>query len=312
LESLKAIRELTKLLGPPIRSGREYRFCSPFQEHFKNPLEPDEGHHLYVNPDKKVWICYKSSLAGSLKNLFERLNAEFEDDGEPDPISLDDLKKRLAALHSRSPTEIVQRAPLPEWAVPAVLGTSACNYLFKRGLTMDDIDTYRIHQGTGEHVNWVVMPTFGEDGQSDFWAARCITEKRYLNPKSPRKWHVGYLHIALKTSRDLVVLCEGAFSAIAAGRNAVCTYGKFVTDEQLWRLYNADIGELAIALDPDAKVEAMDTIAKAIRMGFRKVSYVAMPEGFDPADLGRDLFAEYLKVREVMTPVKVLRNKFER
>jgi hypothetical protein len=316
LERSKVIRDLIPILGDPQRAGKEYRFNSPFNEHFSDPSKDDNGYHLYVNPDKGVWICYKSSLSGGIKKLLKLLNATPSDDDDyfapVEKPSLDDLAAQIRAMKKGPRDAGMKCAELPEWYCGVVPGSSAYEYLTGRGLSQEDIELYKIGQGSGERTGWVLLPTFDEDGKCEFWVSRSTTEKRYLNPKIPRKWHVGYLNIAKKYSPDMVILCEGAFSAIAAGKDAVCTYGKFVTDEQVRRIHHAGFKEIVIALDPDASEEALDTVGKCIRIGFPKVSYIELPRGFDPADIGREMFREYVYYREPMCRTAILEHKVRR
>lgn len=291
------VRLLTKHLGEPIAGGsQEIRFCSPFTSHFRNPNKSDREFHLYVNLRKGKFFDFRSELCGSVSYLYYLLGEAY--DSEPISVPpLDELRSRFENL-DRIQTFVLPIADLPEWYTPVHAGSWAYFYLLGRGLTDGDIAAYRIGEGYDDDGEYkVVIPSFGQSGECEYWVARTVNQfskRRYTNPVVNRRYHLGFLHTAIRCSPRSVVLCEGVFSALIAGRDAVASYGKFVTNDQLHRLWRVGVRDLRIALDGDAEREAMETALRAGRMGFT-TSIIKMPKDKDPADLGRQQFRTLLE-----------------
>jgi len=301
------IRILSSHLGDPILGGnQEVRFNSPFQHRFPDPSKSDTSGHLYVNSKKGKFYCYKSGLCGSISYLFYLLGEA----RDSDPIRvapIDQLRERLKNL-DKMQQFVLPVAELPEWYNFVIRGSVVHKYLIGRGLTDDDIAWYKIGEGFVDDDWKVIIPSFGLTGECEYWVARTADPEnkfRYKNPSVNRRYHVGFLYSALKVTRH-IVLCEGVFSAIVAGRDAVATYGKFVTNDQLNRIWNAGIREITLALDGDAMRESVDTAERAIAIGFQ-TSIVELPLDEDPADMGRDRFRQLLQKAYKVSDTKLLR-----
>lgn len=286
-------QKLLARLGQPLPGGGgELRYNSPFTAQFKKHAgQVDTKHHLYVNFESKKFICYKSGIAGSLTYLFVLLGEVF-DESMPEVVDWDEFKRRVQSVGE---AKQIPRADLPEWYAPVVWGGPVHKYLQKRGVTDDDVNYYRIGQGVGEFTGWVIVPSFDVDGKCEYWVSRRIKEGRgpkYRNPGSERRFHVGFLYNALQYTRTVIV-CEGVFSALAAGRDAVASFGKYVADTQLAKMQKAGVTGVILALDGDAWKETVDTARRCYRMGFA-TWILPMPVEYDPSDMGRASFREYL------------------
>lgn len=286
------LRQLSKALGSYRTAGSsEYTFCSPFVS--------DRKYHMYVNPKTGKFIDYKSGKAGSLTYLCTLLGIQPEDfDGPPTAISVEDLRHRMEALGKPLKVPI---AELPEWYSPVVPGSRVHEYLLGRGVGDEDIDYYRIGQGRGDFTGWLIIPSFNADGQCEYWVSRrCRTPKygaKYRNPPTGRTFHVGFLHNALQHGRT-VILTEGVFSAIIAGRDAVASFGKYVTAVQLAKMRELGVTGIMVALDGDARKEGIDTAQRCYRMGFA-TWLLLLPVDKDPADMGREPFRAYMTANAV-------------
>jgi hypothetical protein len=286
------IRNLATVLGDPsgTETSDEVRFSSPFREKFKDSRQEDKKKHLYVNPRKGKFVCFKSGMSGSMGYLLRLLGL---DESEA-PVSQEDfqtLRDRALKLGFSPPVSALPTSDLPEWAIPVDAGSEVHRYLHSRGVTDDDIRYYRIHEGVGDHRGWVVVPSYVR-GRCEYWVSRSTRRKVYLNPEVDRRRHVVFLERALENSNPLgsVIVCEGVFSALAAGRDAVATLGKLVTDPQLRRMWDHGVRSVTIALDDDAWKESLDTAERCLRIGYDAVFIVPLPTGQDPSDMGREAF----------------------
>lgn len=274
------------------------RFNSPFTTKFrKNPGKRDSAHHLYVNFDRGKFICYKSGMAGSLSYLLMELG-EAEQDAGTDVPDWTTLKHRLESLDGH--TFETPRADLPDWYSPVAFGSCVHHYLRGRGVTDEDIEYYKIGQGVGDFAEWLVVPSFDRDGECEYWVSRRITSgkgPKYKNPVVSRRYHVGFLYKAVQVSTT-VVLCEGVFSSIIAGRDSIVSFGKYVTDIQLSKMRLAGVRGVVLALDGDAWRETVDTAERCYRMGF-ETWVLPMPFEEDPADMGREAFRTRLQTQSI-------------
>lgn len=287
--------KLVSHLGHPLHGGgAEMRFNSPFKERFrKHPGKADSDHSMTVNFQRRKFMCHKSGVAGSLSYLFVLLG-EILSDTPPEVPEWDRLKAKIKNLGKLQKEDF--NAELPEWYGPIVRGGAVHRYLARRGVTDDDIDYYRLGQGEEEFASWVVIPSFDREGHCEYWVSRRIWNgkgPKYRNPTTPRRYHVGFLYQAVKNSTT-VVMCEGVFSALAAGRDAVATYGKYVAETQLAKMRSAGVTGVVVALDGDAWKETVDTAERCYKMGFATWA-LPMPLEYDPADMGRAAFREYME-----------------
>jgi len=282
------VAALTEVLGPPSpTSSGELCFPSPFTDGI------DKKKHLYVNVSKGVFCDFKSGQAGTLQYLAFLLAVDLDQAPRPRLDPLDDLKAQILQLGSAA--EFVRpTADLPEWYQPVCPGSEVHRYLVERGLNRSDIDYYGIGegkpgQGEEDHRGWVVLPSLNRHGKCEYWVSRNVRQKAYRNPKVDRRHHVCFLEKALEYSPGEVIVCEGIFSAIAAGRDAVAALGKLVTDSQLNTMYQAGVRRVTVALDGDAWKETLDTAERCLKIGMQ-ARVVPLPTNKDPADIGREQF----------------------
>lgn len=289
------VQMLISVLGEPTpTSTGELRFKSPFTHKFKNPFKEDGKKHLYVNVSRRVFFCFKSGIAGSLNYLFALLGAELQEASVNVETTLDDLRQRISSIGTPQEKFTIPRAELPEWYQPVTSGSAVHRYLRERGVPDVDIIWYNVGEGTGEMDGWVILPNLSKSGECEYWVARNIHRKIYHNPSVDRRFHVLFLEKALSVSPGEVTVCEGVFSALAAGRDAVAALGKFITDDQIRRMWDAGVRKVNLALDGDAWEETLDTAERAVIMGL-EVNIIPLPADMDPGDMGREQFTSYKK-----------------
>lgn len=281
------VLELADVLGEPTPAGgHEMRFESPFTDGI------DKNKHLYVNVVKGKFIDFKSGIAGSLTYLHKILGVDGDLEHYVFAKGLDTitaLKEKLDSL-GREEEWKLETAELPDWYAPVSRGSTVHQYLTDRGVSEEDIRYYRLGEGNEDHRGWCVLPSFSRDGVCQYWVSRNVEQKMYRNPTVDRRFHVCYLDNAMENAEDHgVVVCEGLFSAIAAGRDACATLGKFVTNAQITVMHARGVDLVTLALDGDAWEETLDTAERMLKIGMR-VKVMALPESKDPADLGRQSF----------------------
>ncbi len=156
------------------------------------------------------------------------------------------------------------------------LARSAKKYLKGRGFSTWHWKWYRL--GIAPSQGWrVIIPI-----EQDYWQARAIHDwdaPKYLNPKD-EAGDVIFNSSALDLY-DQVVICEGAFSAMAVGENAVALIGKEPTRSKIERLMATDVEKYIIALEPN-EYNTMRKLADALSRSDKQVEIWAYDAG-DPA-----------------------------
>ena len=81
-----------------------------------------------------------------------------------------------------------------------------------------------------------------------------------------------------------IVLCEGAFDAIAIRRNAIPLYGKFPSKTLVKRLVEKKVKKVYVALDEDAKKDAVKLSKFLMDNGIE--TYLLDMNDKDPSEIG--------------------------
>jgi DNA primase len=174
-------------------------------------------------------------------------------------------------LNNDSPTiDCKDDVLLPPDMVKAFNSEKARRYLLSRGVDEQLSEKFRIkycpyNLTIGDKVfktaNRVLFPIYNIDGKLTSWVARSIYSNvvpKYLFPIGFKSAEHLY-NINNITDDNYIILCEGVFDVIGWVRagidNAVASFGKKFSDEQLKILLKLKKDNLFIAFDSDAKKE---------------------------------------------------------
>lgn len=223
------------------------------------PFCDDKKQHLYVSLVKQAAHCFKCEWAGSHYELVKEVSGAasalevWQELRRPRQTAADFISI-ADRLDEKRKLPVVESYQLPDWYVPFSdinLDDSypgiILNYALKR-LSYADIIRYGIgycSDPTNPLAFRLIVPV--EDG---YYQARAInkhSKQKYLNPVVEIAGRL-FNYRALELYND-VIICEGAFSAIAAGKNAIATLGKRATPAQLRRLAASDVSTFTIAYD---------------------------------------------------------------
>ncbi len=283
----------------------EYEFNCPFC-----PLKGrgvDRGHHLGINLEKKKFHCFLCGTGGPLEYLHKLLGIEVVE-GIPDTL---ELRRKLYSL-GRAVEEEMVTSGLPEDYIPVTPNTIAYYYLTSpkpigRYMPPEDIQFYRIGYGMRERRGRVIVPTYRND-RCVYWVARKYSGDGppYLNPSSPKKWHIFNLD-RVENVYSEVIICEGVFSAWAAGRNAVATLGKDFTHEQVNLLSAAKFERYYVGYDDNAREEALELCAGLWARNHMVYLIDIRPGEGDPDDMGSVLFHARKAEAQMFDPEKALK-----
>jgi len=155
-----------------------------------------------------------------------------------------------------------------------------------RGLRPEDIVKYNIgYCEDGEYRDKIIIPSYDERGKLNFFVGRSFyqTQYKHKNPKVSKDI-VGF-ELLINWDTPLV-LCEGAFDAIAVRRNAIPLFGKSIQSELEKKIIGNSVKKLYICLDSDALSNALGLAKKFMSYGIQ--THLVDLGDDDPSEMGYD------------------------
>jgi len=174
------------------------------------------------------------------------------------------------------------------------------SYLKRRGVTIFDIIKYRIgYCEEGEYSGKIVIPSYDCNGNLNYFVSRAYYEADKYKHKNPKvsKDIIGF-DLTINWSQP-IVLCEGAFDAIAIKRNAIPLFGKIIQPELQKKIIEQRVKDIYICLDADAIRNALN-IAKRFMDEGLNVYFIELQDE-DASDLGFERITEIIEQTGVMT-----------
>ena len=287
--------------GQKLKKQNEYMYWSPFVSHHKPKLQ--------VNIVTGKWHCWVSNAGGhNLFQLFKKLNAtndQFTElRGMVDETSYGyeskEVKKEGKVELPKEFLSLVYKHPSPVYR-------NAMMYLHKRGITYEDILKYNIgYCDQGLYTNRVIIPSYNEDGQLNFFVGRDIFESKMKYRNSPTPKDVVGFELFINWDEP-IVLCEGPFDAIAIKRNAIPLFGKTILSNLRRKIIEKKVKQVYISLDRDAILDSIKMVEEFMNNDI-DVYFVNLPEK-DPSDLGFEKVIPLLKETEKMKFSDLMRYK---
>lgn len=240
------MRDITKWLerklGPSLEASRgdELRVCCPLCE--------DEGYHLYYNPTKNLWLCFRCNATGAGLDLVM----------EVDGVDALTAAKVLAPSIQRPPKPVKELHEMPAWYVPLLQAEDhkagwqrVYDYTLARGFSAEQVAFYGFGYAVGnyDYRGRLIIPV--ERGYFQARATTSTQKPKYVNPDVPKGNRL-FNYRFLGASR--LAVCEGCISAIKATAKpgdppALAVLGKAVTREQAKRIADARPEVVDIAFD---------------------------------------------------------------
>ena len=181
----------------------------------------------------------------------------------------------------------------PIMSSSAVLSSHALHYLNQRGVTQQDVVKYDLHYcEEGPLKNMVVIPSYDKDGFLNYYVGRSFDKNAYIKHKlaSSTKDIIGF---EMYINWDLpIILCEGAFDAMAIKRNAIPLFGKKISTTLMKKIIESNVEKIYLALDEDALKDAFNHAETFMSYG-KKVYLIEMGDK-DPSELGFKKFTKLL------------------
>jgi hypothetical protein len=276
---------LDAVLGDVIEAsnGTELRVNCPFCS--ARVGKPDTKHHMYVSMYNPVAMCFRCTWQGNYISLIMSATGcsyaeALKQLEEPTP----DIKKfdKLFSPSGLMAGPIMSSKPLgfKHFTLLDQESTkeerAVWNYLINRRHIPQAIVRRYMGWAPGTNRAWILV-------DSDFWQGRLIIpgEPKYISapwPKGDSLWNPNAL-------RDKhIIICEGVFSAIAAGSHAIALCGKTITIPQAKRIVKAGPSSITIMLDHDA-IQHSYTVAQTLEeQGYIGVMKIHELSQGDPTD----------------------------
>ena len=283
---LKQLLETILGRSKSARGGDEAVFTCPSCNHHKKKLTFN-----LLSQKFQCWVCnYKGHRAfqllkkanapgtafGALKEIDKQYNFKSK------------VKQKIDANTLQFPQGVT-----PIISSSAILSKHALHYLDQRGITPQDVVKYDLHYcEQGPLRNMVVVPSYDKDGFLNYYVGRSFDKNAYIKHKlaSSTKDIIGF---EMYINWDLpVILCEGAFDAMAIKRNAIPLFGKKLSTSLMTKIIKSNVEKIYLALDEDALKDAFNHAETF--MSYGKRVYLIEMNGKDPSELGFETFTKLL------------------
>ena len=283
---LKQLLETILGRSKSARGGDEAVFTCPSCNHHKKKLTFN-----LLSQKFQCWVCnYKGHRAfqllkkanapgtafGALKEIDKQYNFKSK------------VKQKIDANTLQFPQGVT-----PIISSSAILSKHALHYLDQRGITPQDVVKYDLHYcEQGPLRNMVVVPSYDADGFLNYYVGRSFDKNAYIKHKlaSSTKDIIGF---EMYINWDLpVILCEGAFDAMAIKRNAIPLFGKKLSTSLMTKIIKSNVEKIYLALDEDALKDAFNHAETFMSYG-KRVYLIEMGDK-DPSELGFKTFTKLL------------------
>lgn len=286
---------LEQVLGSSYRlQNNETAFHCPKCSHRKKKLQIN-----LVTGRAHCWVCNFS--AHTIPQLLRKVNASQAVIKE----ALKLLGEYKTYVHDKN--EVTKwNVSLPScfkplWEKPKgddIVYKHAVKYLMDRKISMRDVTRYGIgYCSDSQYANRIIVPSYDSTGKLNYFIARDIfpnSKMKYKNPPMSKNVVIFELLINWKMP---IVLCEGVFDAIAIKRNAIPLLGKFPSRTLIKRLISEKVKCVYIALDEDAKKDAIKLAEFLISYGITPLMMDLQDK--DPAEIG---FKDFWKLADDVEP----------
>lgn len=280
------------------KDKNNFYICCPFC--IKNRGKEDFDYKMGVSLDKGIYHCFKCEESGIVDGRF-REGLEYTKVHDEHANLIDALRNKLhERIHS---DHSLKGIDLDLFSKPISKKTPmSLEYIYSRGLTLDDVGFYNIRSGISYEIDgrvissWsgrVIFPvTIGE--KTIYAVGRSYTgqEQKYYNTNKDKK---SLLYGSERLVEGAVAVCEGIISSIFCtkhtGMQSVAVLGKSITESQVEILVSKGINSVYLCLDGSVSPLEKKKNAEKILKYFKEVKIVNLPvspKGDDPADLGKE------------------------
>jgi len=162
-----------------------------------------------------------------------------------------------------------------------------------------DIIKYNIgYCKSGRYKNMIILPTYDEDGNLNYFTGRSFESEPYIKYRNPEASRDIIPNEHLINWNIPIILCEGMFDAIAIKRNAIPLLGKNIQSNLMKKIVTSVVEKIYIALDKDAMKQALRFCENLMAEG--KEVYLVDLQDKDPSEMG---FVNFTKLIQNTFPL---------
>lgn len=249
---------------------------------------------LYVNTLNGLYHCFRCGYKGRLSSRASLADIR-------DKYNLDKLEMITNTKESK---ELLNLIPF----FPKALTEEQIKALEARGITESLIRYY--HICGRQEDNRIQIPNFVKGCFTDVICAWEYdkskidkkTNPKYKNSEGTPKSKTLFNVYNIEQNPERIILCEGIFNAITAGKNAVASYGCELSNRQCELLIEKEPSTILIAYDSDEPgvKGSVKAIKKLIEYNYKGIiEYVLLPKGLDINDIGHNNFINYVNHNKV-------------
>jgi|TARA_B100001964_G_scaffold53987_1_gene61137 DNA primase len=272
------LNRVLKTNGTKLKKLDEYMYWSPFISHHKPKLQ--------INVKTQKWHCWVSGTGGrTLFQLLKKVNASNQHFDE-----LRELVGDLPHYKKETDTRLKKVVQLPYEFITfgnstdSIVKRHALSYLYKRGITDDDILKYNIgYCDDGLYSNRIIIPSYDSDGQLNFFVGRDFYNSKMKYRNSPTSKDIIGFDLFINWDEP-IILCEGVFDAMAFKRNAIPLFGKNIMSTLQKKIIESRVKVIYLALDNDAIEDTIKISDNFINNGI-DVRMIKFKEK-DPSEIG--------------------------
>jgi DNA primase len=293
-------------------SKGNYAFKCPFCTHHKNKMEIS----LRTTEKKEnFWHCWVCGAKGkTLLTLFKKIKAPKSKIDELNILVVPNKKdKTIESGALELPKEYISFNDQEKFItdrIAQIESKHAFKFLSKRGITNEDVIKYNIgFCKDGPYAERVIIPSYNELGQLNYFIARAYKEsdRKYKNPPIAAKEAIGFeLYINWDAP---IILVEGMFDALTIKRNVIPLFGKVLHDKLMKKLVESSVNRIYIALDKDARKDALKQAEKL--MSYGKEVYLVEMEGKDANEIGFEQFLNTIEQTQPLNLKSLLEKKLQ-
>ena len=288
--------------GKRTARGNQSYYC-PFCNHHKQKLEVNFTENKKGYNPWHCWVCGKKGK--TIKVLFKQLKSP--------PNQFLELSKLVKNGIDIEETISYEQVELPK-EYKSILGNTdiiakkSFSYLRSRNINKDDILKYNMgYCDNGKYRNMIVIPSYDENGKLNYFSARSFDKNSYIKYRDP-DCSRNIIPFELFINWDLpIVLCEGAFDAIAIKRNAIPLLGKNMQSNLLKKIVISSVKKIYIALDTDAIKQSLKHCEYFINQN--KEVYLVELDGKDPSEIGFYHFTKLVQNTFPLTEYDIMEKK---
>jgi transcription elongation factor Elf1 len=299
---------LQSVLGKGSETARNnMKFSCPFCKHSKQKLEIN----LITNSKKEnpwhCWVCHTKGK--TIRSLFKKMGVYEQKKSELNTLIVPSKEEYVKSSTDKPqlPKEFI---PLVGVSAKNIDALFAINYLKKRKVSKEDIIKYNIgYCSTGNFANCIIVPSYDEYGELNYFIARKYDESasiKYKNPNISRD--VIGLEFFINWEMP-IILCEGIFDAMAIKRNVIPLLGTNIQSTLMKKLVTSKVKKIYLALDKDAQKMCLEHAMHLMDNG--KEVYLVELKDKDPSDMGFKRFTELIQHTEPLTFQELLMKKLE-